>query len=248
MFMRYTLKPQFLCPSSRLDMHKPKYTKNVYYITSKHVRKPKKYTVEKLGSLNIKDSVYPKQWDGKCLDGTPVGTNLGGTAYKFTILNEISEGTDNNQRIGRCIHMLRLQLWVRVTGLTSGLGTTYSNDMARIVVLYDEQPAGGPPLASEVFTSGNSLAPFNRDNCARFEIIKDKLFAISNSTGGPQSYSAIWDIPLDHDVRFNATSGTLGSDISTGSLVIGLGPANNGTVLAIQGLIQYSYRLEYTDH
>lgn len=229
-----------------VTMTKVYYMSKVKSSLKKH-KNVKEYTVERLAKLNLHDSYYPKQWDGKCFDSTPTGFNLGSASYHFTIINEIAEGTDYNQRIGRCIRMLRLRMWIRVTGLKLPLGAAYLEDMARIVLLYDEQPAGAPPTVNDVFFGGNSLAPFNRNNCARFEIIKDRLFAISNTNGGPQCYSVQWDISLDHTVKFNATSGTGGSDISSGALVLGVGPATNSTVAQLQGLVQVAYRLEYSD-
>lgn len=95
----------------------------------------------------------------------------------ITLLNQVSQGTDENQRLGRNIAMKSIQLRGKIQGNSAGV-----NAICRILVVYDRQPNKLLPVYADIIASANAASVFsgfsNQNNRDRFAIIMDKSFAV----------------------------------------------------------------------
>lgn len=157
------------------------------------------------------------------------------------LLNSIARGSDYNQRVGRILTMVGMELRFRdyVTG------TTGTDQFHRIVVVYDRQPNAAACSWNDVFGGVGCFLPMNINNRARFVVLHDEVNYL-NSAGeaGSAKYCEIVK-RLEHSTVFNAGSVPSIADITTGSvymLTCGLNVAG-----ATAGTVQGTARIYYVD-
>jgi len=98
----------------------------------------------------------------------------------YQLLNNIDQGTDLFQRVGRKISGKSIQLrgFVRYPVATTGGGN--NSDLYRVMVIYDTRPNGQDPTISEIFSDANNAAVttglsfINLNNRDRFRVIMNK--------------------------------------------------------------------------
>lgn len=147
------------------------------------------------------------------------------------LLNGCIAGSQNYQRIGRKIHLKSLQ----IRGLLLPADDTTQDQQIRMLVVYDKQANGAAPTYGDVIksqniagtTSSSHMDMVNLDNRDRFEIIRDRTWAIAKRdttatsafSGSPTTICVEEFVRLqDRETIYNAgTAGTVG-DIQSGSL------------------------------
>ena len=85
--------------------------------------------------------------------------------WSINCLNDVAQGTTAITRIGRKILMKSV--------LVQGLLATNTGNSARVLIVYDRQPNGALPAATDVLTSNTIMAAQNLDNRDRFLILAD---------------------------------------------------------------------------
>ena len=114
----------------------------------------------------------------KTLD-IPASANTISTTATFQALNIIQEGSAFYNRIGRKIMMKSIRLTGQI--VPSGNIPGPSSEYLRIMLVYDRQPNGAYPTASDLLTSydntgattSTSFSHLNMNNCERFVVLRD---------------------------------------------------------------------------
>lgn len=169
------------------------------------------------------------------------------TTGSVTLLNGVATGTDFTDRIGRKTIMKSLY----IQGYVSAIDNTVSNNLSRLIVVYDNQSNGGAPAVLDVLKQATSISQINLNNRDRFKILVNKTFpiaAIDNTAtqalaGSPTIHKVKIFKRLKHEVLFNGTGATIAS-IATGSLyLITIGNTAAGT----GGNFNLSTRVRFED-
>lgn len=101
---------------------------------------------------------------------------IGGTGAVFN-LSSISQGTDDNLRIGRKIMIKGVTLWVDAYS-----ASTNSIANLRCIMFSDKSSDGTQPTDVQVLVNTTfAESPFLADNRHRFRILYDKFCSINNS-------------------------------------------------------------------
>lgn len=125
----------------------------------------------------------------KYLD-TTIGGEISGTG-NVILLNEISEGTEDNERVGRHLRVKYIQC-----AFSMACGTS-SQEMWTALVC-DHQPNGADPTFAQMFTGTPGYEFKNvQDNGQRFKVCWIERCALSNSGPSIQSYDKFYAVPVD---------------------------------------------------
>ena len=177
----------------------------------------------------------------------------------FLLINGLQQGVTSVTRIGQRVTMKSIHLKIVVTGqqVTTAPNLNVFNNVARIMLVYDLQPNGATPLASDLLdthTGGTAIiAPLNKQWTQRWKVLWDKRFPVMNSYtpaggAGLAANSQIFDevyLNLNHNVEYtNTSTGTVG-DIKTGALWFVA--VSNTSDTAQQPRMAYYIRIRYTD-
>ena len=141
----------------------------------------------------------------------------------ISVLNDVAQGSSAITRIGRKILMKSI--------LVQG-SLTNSNAFGRILIVYDRQPNGALPAATDVLTSNTMMAVQNLDNRDRFIILADIFpYAQDESlageiNGAPMCYKRY--IKCNLETVYGGNAGTI-ADINSGSIIM-MTNCNGGTV------------------
>lgn len=101
-------------------------------------------------------------------------------SWKFQLLNGISEGTTDSDRIGQVIRMQKIQLKLHVEKTS-----VYNrNTLVRLAIVYDTGAEGATFDTADVFNVDDSAdsflrLPFN----SRYKVLWDKIFALNQIDG-----------------------------------------------------------------
>lgn len=189
----------------------------------------------------------------KYIDTAP-GVYQVNTSGSITCLNGCARGTDANQRVGRKIVMTSAFIRGYVS---SELSTTYTpttnaiSQLARCIIIYDNEANAGTPLISDILTSATSYDQLNINNRDRFTVLMDKQWAIGpmSTTGfmaAQQAFALKKYIPMKHPVVYNSSNNGDYSDINTGTLwMVWIGNVAAGT--GTDANARVSVRLRFTD-
>jgi len=169
-------------------------------------------------------------------------------------------GTDMTQRIGRKICLKTLAIRGNL-GISNTLPTPPTvSDIgvlwARLIVLWDTQPNGANPSATDVLKTASVFSPLNLNNRDRFRVLRDKMYTFDPFAYDPAgTATTAWNktnqnikifVKLPNlETIFNATNGGTVADIASGNLIafwLGSGTGNNGP-LDFTG----SYRVRFED-
>ena len=151
------------------------------------------------------------------------------TTWTISVLNDVAQGSSAITRIGRKILMKSI--------LVQG-SLTNSNAFGRILIVYDRQPNGALPAATDVLTSNTMMAVQNLDNRDRFIILADIFpYAQDESlageiNGAPMCYKRY--IKCNLETVYGGNAGTI-ADINSGSIIM-MTNCNGGTVANESGI------------
>jgi len=183
----------------------------------------------------------------KTVDVDPVSVNVTSTAT-FNLLNGIATGTDFTDRIGRKVNLKSLFIRYNV----GPEDQTVTDNLVRILVVYDNQTNGAAPIIGDVLKSANSLSQLNLNNRDRFKVLWDKeiqlTFASNTATVavsfGQNGYCGKKFKSLRNlEMIFGGTAATVAS-IQTGSIyLITIGSATAGAA----STFSFSSRIRFVD-
>lgn len=195
-------------------------------------------------------------------NGSPPNTFVLSSTPTISLLNGIAEGTGTFNRVGRRCHMksLRFTGWIGFTAL-AGNG---AGELIRLMIVYDRQPNGSLPAATDVLQSldqagNNSTSVYdglNTANFERFRVLRDIKWSIPDTgvagAAGPNQLQTIqasstvdFFIKLkDLEVHFSGNGGTI-TNISTGTIFL-LGIGSQAAASAAFRM-NYVTRLRYID-
>lgn len=166
----------------------------------------------------------------KNIDDTAPKITTGVTTWTINTLNDCAQGTTATTRIGRKILMKSINI--------QGVVATSTGNTARILIVYDKQPNGAVPLATDVLTSNTLMAMQNLDNRDRFIILADIFpYDQEENIANPSASSGFgWKryIKCNLETIYNGTLGTI-ADITTGSLLI-MTNINGATITGETGM------------
>jgi len=191
-------------------------------------------------------------------------TSATNTNADITTLNLIQAGTGSWNRIGRKVTLksVRVKGTVLVRHYLTALGD-FSANVVRMIVVWDNQPAGGTePLFNDIFgetsQAGAETVSYQSqpkyDTMSRFSVLKDWTYdstpqnglnAAGDVTATIHSVDCYVRLP-NLETTFSGQSSPMTiADISTGALYIYFRAAN-GTAISVPSFTG-SARLRYTD-
>lgn len=184
----------------------------------------------------------------KFLD-TDLGILTASQTENIVLLNTVSQGTDENQRLGRNIAMKSVQLRGKIQGNSAGV-----NAIARIMVVYDRQPNKLLPVIADIISATTVASLFsgfsNQNNRDRFAIIMDKSFGVigastSVSQDAIMTFNKFVKLPnLITNYDNSATTGVI-TTLTTGSLLfVTIGDTVAGTTSPV---VTIDARLRFND-
>jgi len=189
------------------------------------------------------------------------------TTATFDLLNGVQEGSSFYNRIGRKIMLKSIHVTGAIVPQSTGGGVP---EYDRIMLIYDRQPNGAFPTASDVLTDydntgtnrSTSFSGMNMNNSERFLILRDHRFQVPDNNSGaavvnnPGSDAIVdntgianinWFVKLKNlETHYKASSNpAVIGDIATGSLFL----FTFGSVpVATAGYqLQFKSRLRYHD-
>nr|WAE42178.1 MAG: capsid protein [Cressdnaviricota sp.] len=180
---------------------------------------------------------YYRQPELKVVDTTEQTNVLGATGI-FTVVNVPQVGAAFYNRIGNEIEMKSLHLIGQIA--LTGTAPVPQFEYDRVIVVYDRQPNGAFPSASDLLTSytssgGTSTTAYdhlNPNNFDRFKVLADIRLAFNwNATAAltdheakAKDYKGEYNINRFINLRglsckYKASAGTIG-DVTTGALLV----------------------------
>jgi len=178
----------------------------------------------------------------KFIDSTAVvnSTSLG----TVISLNDLAQGIDYNQRVGRTICMKAIRLRFQYQPIP---GTLMSDQRLRICLILDSQPNLAPGTYADIFQSVSTFSPENFNNRKRFLFLKDWIFSLGrlDNTAGQAVSSALNNdcvdmyMPLD----INATYGSPSNTPESGNLLFTI----LSSVGSFNAQVSYWSRIYFTD-
>lgn len=169
--------------------------------------------------------------------GTIAVTGAANNPAAGTLLNPISQGPSENQRIGRKTAMKSL-----LFNWEYNLTVASSADVLRIILVYDKQSNANFPLATDILLSsgGNAVftSPMQLSNADRFTILANKIYQqnTANCFQGGSIY-----VKMDLEAIQTGAGGTIAT-FNTGAIYA---MAINGSGAA--STLTFTSRVRYTD-
>lgn len=156
------------------------------------------------------------------------------TTASITLLHIPTLGSDFNNRIGRKTLIKSLFIRGRLFWEAGSLNT--NSQHARMIVLWDTQPNGAAPAATDVLVSAETASQLNPNNRDRFKVLCDKQFVMGPFNGATPAFG----VPAGHSIKlykklsletiFNSTNGGTIGDINSGALyMFWIGTVASGT-------------------
>jgi len=224
---------------------------------SKGYKKKKKYVSnDHMLLMKLKKNVF--QHEKKFVD---VQESVGGNLYSLsnaasiTLLNGITQGVDENTRIGRQMNMKSIYL----RGNIQSSSTTTGTGVIRTIIVLDKEvpqsSSTGQTMAITDFLVGNDINSLNNlNNRKRFLTLHDEfnIFAGSyvggtsvQTTGNPTSHVLNWYKNVDITCEFNSQDNGTIADFTKNALYLityssGLSGGN------LQGTV--NTRIRFTDN
>lgn len=176
-------------------------------------------------------------------DDSPINGTLT-PPFSIFSLNLISEGTDNNNRIGRKIRARSLHLQLLVNrAIGDGTATTYF----RVLIVLDRQPNGGLPTWGNMWDlpgSGNAgvemMSPNNLNNSKRFKTLYDSRGSLYVDFMEGRMVRKF--LRLAHTTQYNGVGATVGNVASNNLLLcITSSITTGGAVPTLEGTIRLRF-------
>lgn len=165
------------------------------------------------------------------------------TTGSVELLNGLSQGSDNDNRLGRKIFMKYVEgIWKASSTLGSGVAQS-----CRILIVYDRQSNGAAPAITDVLTTNNSCALKDYDARDRFLILLDEFFDLPNFTGTEfKMQTGRFYRKIGMPTIFNSGNAGTVADIASGSLyLLTIGDVAAG---ATDGALTIKTRLHFVDN
>jgi len=166
------------------------------------------------------------------------------TTPTITLLNGVAQGTEFNTRIGRKITMKSIQ----IRGYAAIVDSPASGSLNRVMLIYDTQPNGALPAASDVLNANTATSMLNLNNRDRFKVLMDKQFALGFYSAGNIASNASFNLKkfkkLNHDVIFSGSTNLIGVMTSGVIFLLTVGTGVTGT--ATNKLVA-SFRIRFSD-
>lgn len=109
---------------------------------------------------------------GAIFAGTPSGTSVSSTGF-INIINNISQGTNNQQRVGLSVATksvaYRYEVDMQGTGPVNG----------RTILLWDRQPNAAPATIADVLNGSSYLSYMNLAAKDRFTVLRNDLWSLN---------------------------------------------------------------------
>jgi len=189
----------------------------------------------------------------KYVDTIASGSVSGAGAY--SLLNGLNLGTSAITRVGRQIMMKSFHLKLLMSGATFAQTPTAPMSAVRIMVVYDLQPNGVTPAASDLLenaTTGNQVVSSTALRYAgRFKILFDKRYNLNNQLAATTTttFSEVFDEMYQKinlkTIYANTNNGDI-TDIDTGAMFLFL--TTESGAAANDPIAQFYMRIRYTDN
>lgn len=159
-------------------------------------------------------------------------------------LNLIPQGADEDERIGRSIVVKKIM--VQGTAFLPGTATVAdAADSLRLILYYDKQANKAAAAVTDILATASVWSFNNLSNSKRFQILKQKRFAITATAGNGASTSERqimfqMYVKGDFPIEFNSTLGVIG-EITSGNIGI-LGISQDSKVQ-----VAYTARVRFSD-
>lgn len=189
----------------------------------------------------------------KYIDRTATG-GVAGTGT-LSLLNGLTQGTGNTNRIGRQVMMKSIHIKFEVAGSPFSATPVSPMSTVRAMIVYDCQPNGATPAVSDILetatigfqtVSGTALR-----YSQRFKVLYDKRWKLNNqlTATSTTTYSEIYDekyIKINLGTTYADTSTGTITDIDTGALFLLL--TSDAGVAADNPVLLFYSRVRYTDN
>lgn len=194
-----------------------------------------KYAHDPSGRYTDKRVRKMAQPEVKIHDSTHTYIGTPTTGWQIAAWNQLSQGVQANQRVGRKIFMNSFEMRGRHDAASSA-------DRYRVLIILDRQSNGALVTQSELFSNNTMNAMINANNLSRFKVLADYHPWIAGQT----SYSANeakMDVHLYRKIKDNATYVVSGSlDPLHNELIVAVFLEGVNEALIVDG------RLKYTDY
>lgn len=164
----------------------------------------------------------------------------------ITLLNTISQGPSQNERIGKRCYLKNIGWKGRVRA-----NATATQQEITMMIIYDRRPTGALPGILDILEEATPTSFLNDDNTSRFEVLKREYWTLngntSTTTSSTMQYPFDIFVPLKkRPVVFNSVgTGTI-SDIEEGALYhLIIGSEVAGTTA---GNITGNVRVRFTEY
>lgn len=180
----------------------------------------------------------PQGPERKKLDVSVGFTAVGNSApYLTSLLNNLGQGTDANNRIGDRILVKGMDFQFNITAFSATAPTFID-----VFLVWDKQPDGTICSVTDIFNTGTTNLTYqNIQNLERFVVLRRHRTHMDSGVG--LSDLVTWHIDLDASTRFPGS--TPGYPKTNDYLVVGL---CGGIVGGVSGSnLAYTCRVTYTD-
>ena len=177
----------------------------------------------------------------KFFDSTDLVTNVPTAGDVNASLCLVTQGTDDNDRIGRKIYAKAIGIRGTVN-LDSSVNTLATN--VRIIVFVDKQANGATAAVTDILASAAWNAYQNLDNVKRFSFLLDRVVTLnpmfSSTLAGSQRCFINWYKNINMEILYKANAGTV-ADLSSANIGV-LSISDNANCD-----LDYISRLRFTD-
>jgi len=192
-----------------------------------------------------------KQWNGVFLPANSTWSANTWTALDQSVFDGISQGNDNNNRLGKNINAQKLFIYgcfkydVAATPTPAGA-------MIRFLVVHDRQ-ANGANMPVDVVNDPQAVAdgaagfmnfPYNAVTRGRYRVLVDRRIAVLQGAAGPCCFE--FDIPLKGlKIQYDANAGSI-TDLTKNNIGIYL-VADHASSAGNFTELDFQYRVQFTD-
>lgn len=157
----------------------------------------------------------------------------------------VAQGNGPNDRIGTRVTVRTIELRISTLQQT---GTT-TPGFVRFILLIDHQANGQVAASNTILQAAGFMSPRNLGQRKRFKILRDKTFAIHETSTGPNAFFSHWYIKLKKplNVEYNGGITAEPSSIASNSILLlsigswtGAGAATQCSVSLVQSRIRYT--------
>lgn len=177
-----------------------------YYRRRRRYKKRVTKTYKRYVKRQLSSAIETKISDVQIAAGTSVSSTM-----SFTLLNGLTQGTNQSQRLGNEVTMIGF----RIRGqFVVGDAT----NLVRMLIIMDKQSNNTTPAVTDIFQfSLDPYSPINEDQRKRFQIVDDRSFDLSTSWQSCKHINFYKRVP--HKVYYNGTGATI-SNIKKNSLYL----------------------------